>query len=72
MDDCIIGRRLFTDGATREIYLDAEDGRQYVLDGTEKAYGVWLLTDDVFEDVPPRDQLPDLPVIINNPSSQAP
>lgn len=31
------------------------------------AFSVWILTDDVLEDVPPREQFPDLPFIIEAP-----
>ncbi len=38
----IIGRRLFTDGAERLVYEDA-DGRQYVVDDDgQRVEGVWL------------------------------
>jgi hypothetical protein len=33
------------DGTRREVYEDP-DGRQYVLDGREEVYGVWLLPDE--------------------------
>jgi hypothetical protein len=36
-----IGRRLFTDGAERPVFEDA-NGRQYVLDDGEPVEGVWL------------------------------
>lgn len=66
MDDTIIGRRLFTDGVPREVYLD--EGGQYVLDdANEKVYGVWILTDDELEDLPSREQLPDLPFVVEAP-----
>jgi hypothetical protein len=42
--DTIIGRRQFTDGMTRDVYLDDEG--QYVLDDGERVYGVWLLDAD--------------------------
>jgi hypothetical protein len=42
--DPIIGRRLFTDGVTRDVYRDEEG--QYVFDGREKVRGVWLADDD--------------------------
>ena len=42
--DPIIGRRSFTDGVTRDVFLDAEG--QYVLgDDDRQVRGVWLLTD---------------------------
>jgi hypothetical protein len=41
----------FTDGAGRDVYEDA-DGRQYVLDGAQWVYGVWL---------PPADE----PVVVS-------
>jgi hypothetical protein len=34
-----------TDGTRREVY-QAPDGRQYVLDGREEVYGVWVLVDE--------------------------
>ncbi len=37
-----IGTRQFTDGIERDVWLDP-DGRQYVLDGKERVYGVWLV-----------------------------
>jgi hypothetical protein len=41
MTDPVIGRRLFTDGIERDVYL-APDGRQYVLDDHDlPAFGVW-------------------------------
>ena len=40
-----IGSVRFIDGSERTVYLDA-DGRQYVLDGDEAVFGVWILTDD--------------------------
>ena len=42
--DRIIGQRAFTDGVTRDVYLDATG--QYVLgDDDRQIRGVWLLTD---------------------------
>ena len=45
-DSRIIGRVSFVDGATRDVYEDA-DGRQWVVgnDG-ERVYGAWLLPAD--------------------------
>ncbi len=42
----------FTDGTHREVYQEP-DGRQYVLDGREKVYGVWVLPDEPTEVVDP-------------------
>jgi hypothetical protein len=52
----MIGERLFTDGATRAVYL-GPDGRQYVRDAGRKVYGVWL----------PPDEGPDPAVIVEAP-----
>ena len=42
--DPIIGQRVFTDGVTRDVYLDATG--QYVLgDDGRQVRGVWLLID---------------------------
>lgn len=42
----------FTDGVTRDVFLD-ENGRHLVLspDG-DRVYGVWVLMDEVLEDAP--------------------
>jgi hypothetical protein len=40
-----VGRVPLTDGTERDIYEHA-DGRQYVLDGGERVYGVWLAPPD--------------------------
>ena len=45
--DTIIGRRVFTDGSTRDVFLD--DVGQYVIDDGEKVRGVWLLEDEADE-----------------------
>jgi hypothetical protein len=39
-----IGSRRFTDGVERPVFEDAAG--QFVLDGTEKVYGSWLLPQD--------------------------
>ncbi len=36
---------LFTDGVTRAVY-EEPDGRQYVLDGLDKVFGLWVLPDE--------------------------
>jgi hypothetical protein len=36
-----VGERLFADGITRPVFEDW-DGRQYVEDEGERAYGIWL------------------------------
>jgi hypothetical protein len=48
----VIGERLFVDGVTRQVYLDA-NRQQFVIgyDG-EHVYGVWLLTPEVLDDTP--------------------
>jgi hypothetical protein len=53
---CIIGRVLFVDGVTRDVYEDAE-GRQWVAGyAGERVYGVWLKpADDGSAPVPPSD-----------------
>jgi hypothetical protein len=40
-----IGSIPFVDGVTRDVFLDAE-GRQYVIDGKDPVYGVWILLDE--------------------------
>ena len=40
-----IAEILFTDGVSRAVYQDA-DGSQYVLDGREMVYGVWVKPDE--------------------------
>ncbi len=35
----------FTDGAVREVFEEA-DGRQYVMDGRERVYGLWVVPDE--------------------------
>jgi hypothetical protein len=47
--DPIIGRRLFTDGATRDVLADY-DGQYVIGDDGEKVRGVWLLDEEA--DVP--------------------
>lgn len=49
--DPVIDRRLFTGGVECEVHRD--DQGQYVMgpDG-ERVYGVWVLTEDAWEDVP--------------------
>jgi hypothetical protein len=42
----------FTDGTRRAVFEEA-DGRQYVLDGREKVYRVWVLVDEPTEVVDP-------------------
>lgn len=52
VNDPILGRRLFTDGVMREVYL-GEDGRQRVIDPDgKKVHGVWLAPDEVEPDLP--------------------
>jgi hypothetical protein len=41
--DPVIGRRSFSDGVERDVYLD--EAGQYVLEGQVKVYGVWLADD---------------------------
>jgi hypothetical protein len=43
--DRIIGRVLFVDGQRRDVFLD-RDGRQYVEDGMNPVYGVWIDVDE--------------------------
>jgi hypothetical protein len=38
----------FVDGVQRAVYQEP-DGRQFVLDGVEKVYGVWVLPDEPTE-----------------------
>jgi hypothetical protein len=40
-----IDERLFTDGTMRPVFEDAE-GRQFVEDGGERVYGIWLVPAD--------------------------
>jgi hypothetical protein len=43
MSEPVIGRNLFTDGAERPVYEDA-DGQQYVVnDDEDRVEGVWLM-----------------------------
>jgi hypothetical protein len=45
VSDPIIGRRLFTDGSARDVYL-APDGRKYVVDDWGiPVFGVWILAE---------------------------
>jgi hypothetical protein len=39
--DPIVGSRLFTDGAERNVY-ESPEGRQYVWQDAEVVYGQWL------------------------------
>jgi hypothetical protein len=45
--DPIVGRRLFVDGITRPVFIDAASA-QYVIDrdGHTRVYGVWLADAD--------------------------
>jgi hypothetical protein len=55
--DPIIGQRTFTDGVTRDVYLDATS--QYVLgDDGRQVRGVWLMTD--------REDVADAPFIVGS------
>jgi hypothetical protein len=45
-----IGARVFTDGLTRLVY--EEDQGQYVMDDGERVYGLWLVSEDDFPDLP--------------------
>ena len=54
-NDPIIGRRAFSDGITRDVYLDATG--QYVLgDDGRIVRGVWLMTD--------QEDVSDVPVVV--------
>lgn len=51
--DPLLGRRRFTDGTERLVYLDAATGTLYVHgDDGRRVYGLWLLDDDQAEAVP--------------------
>jgi hypothetical protein len=54
-DSRVVGRVLFVDGVTRDVYKDA-NGRQWVIgyDG-ERVYGVWSLPADKPVIVPTAD-----------------
>lgn len=56
MPDRTVGRRLFTDGATPDVFEDP-DGRQYIVheDTGERIYGQWLWP-------------PDEPVLVDDPA----
>jgi hypothetical protein len=56
MPDRVLGHRLFADGVTRAVYLDAA-GKQYVVgpDG-ERVPGVWVLPPEVPADPPPATE----------------
>ncbi len=56
--DPVIGHRLFTDGLTRPVFLDAA-GQPYVVgpDG-ERVPGVWVLPPEVPSDPPPTPESP--------------
>ena len=55
MPDRVLGHRLFADGVTRPVRLDAA-GKQYVVgpDGG-RVPGVWVLPPEVPSDPPPAD-----------------
>ena len=40
--DDVVGKRLFTDGVTRDVYLDA-DGQPVLGDDGRQVRGVWLI-----------------------------
>lgn len=49
--DVVIGQRLFLDGVERTIYRDGQG--QYVIGNEdERVYGTWLVTDDVWDELP--------------------
>jgi hypothetical protein len=56
MTDRIIGHRLFADGVTRTVFLDAA-GKQYVLDDGGRVIGVWVHPPEVPSDPAPTDSL---------------
>jgi len=46
MEPTRIGSRLFVDGVTRDVFIDA-DGRQFALDHEGKpVYGIWIYIPD--------------------------
>jgi len=55
VSDHIIGRRVFSDGVERDVYLDA-DGQYVIGDDGRHMHGVWLPTD--------QDDEADVPVIV--------
>jgi hypothetical protein len=56
MPDPVLGHRLFTDGVSRPVFLDAA-GKQHVVgpDG-ERVPGVWVLPPEVPSDPPPAQE----------------
>ena len=48
--DPVIGKRLFVDGIERDVYRD-EQGQYVIGPDGERVYGVWVLTDDVWDEI---------------------
>ena len=50
MSEQVIGRARFVDGTTRPVYLDGD--RQYVIDEGERVYGLFILPEEDWGNVP--------------------
>jgi hypothetical protein len=59
-NDRIIDHRLFVDGVTRPVRLDAA-GKQYVEADGERVAGVWVHPPEAPSDPPPDDQTSSAP-----------
>jgi len=56
MPDPVLGHRLFADGLTRPVRIDAA-GKQYVVGpDDERGPGVWVLPPEVPSDPPPAQE----------------